>query len=61
MTLAVPAIHPERDEAARLAALLSYDILDTDDEPGFDRLVELVARICETPIGLVSLVDEHRI
>ena len=44
-----------------MAALLSYDILDTDDEPGFDRLVELVARICETPIGLVSLVDEHRI
>lgn len=48
------------NEQQRLAKLLSYDILDTDTEHGYDDLTELAAHICGTPISLVSLVDEER-
>jgi PAS domain S-box-containing protein len=48
------------DEAARLAALRSLEILDTASEESFDELTALAASICQTPIALVSLVDEDR-
>ena len=48
------------DEAARLARLQSYAILDSEPEPAFDDLALLASRICETPIALVSLVDGNR-
>ena len=48
------------DEVGRLAALRSYAILDTDPEQAFDDLTRVAARICGTPIALVSLIDEHR-
>ncbi len=48
------------NEAQRLAALRSYDILDTDPELGFDDLTQVAAAICGTPIALVSLVDRDR-
>ena len=48
------------DEAARLAALRRYDILDTDPESGFDDLALLAAHICGTPIALISLIDANR-
>ncbi len=47
-------------EAARLAALASYDILDTNAEAAYDTLARLAADICEVPIALVSLVDRDR-
>ncbi len=47
-------------EAARLAALRHYQILDTEPEVAFDDLTRLAAHICGTPIALISLVDEHR-
>lgn len=47
-------------EHARLLALRSYEVLDTDREKPFDDLVQLAAAICETPIGLITLVDEDR-
>ena len=47
-------------ELSRLAALLRYEILDTPDETAFDDFTELAAYICETPIALISLVDDHR-
>ena len=50
--------HPRQEE--RLAALRSYGILDTPRERGFDEVVELIAEICETPIAVVNLIDEHR-
>ena len=55
---------PESDavqESARLAALSSYDVLDTPPDGAFDRVTALAARIFNTPIALVSLVDEDRI
>jgi len=48
------------DDAARLAALRSYDVLDTDPEASFDELTQLAADICETPMAFVSLVDRRR-
>ncbi len=50
--------HP--DEAARLQALLSYDVLDTPAEADFDDLARIASLICRTPIALISLVDAHR-
>jgi PAS domain S-box-containing protein len=48
------------DEEARLEELRGYDILDSEREPAFDRLVEVAARICATPIALLSFVDATR-
>lgn len=48
------------DEALRLAALHSYDVLDTDSEQVFDDLVKLAAETTKSPIALVSLIDSKR-
>ena len=54
------AADPSEREARRLAALRRYDILDTAREPAFDEIAALAAEICETPIAVVNLIDEHR-
>ncbi len=55
-----PAAALPLDEAARLAALRGLNLLDTPGEAAFDSLARLAARLCGTPIALVSLVDEKR-
>ncbi len=67
MTVAKPPDHrPARsyplpaNEARRLEALRLARILDTAAEKAFDDLVQLAAAVCETPIAIVSLVDESR-
>ena len=47
-------------EAARVAALDRYAILDTEPEQGFDDLVVLASYVCKTPIAMLSLVDDRR-
>lgn len=37
-----------------------YEILDTPPEVEFDELAALAAHICETPIALITLLDEKR-
>jgi len=49
------------DEPGRLAALRRYDILDTPPDGAFDRVTRLAARLLDTPIAIVSIVDEDRI
>lgn len=48
-------------EAARLAALRQYEILDTPPEAAFDALTRLAARICGTPMAAFGLVDRERV
>ncbi|NND54908.1 MAG: sensor domain-containing diguanylate cyclase [Gammaproteobacteria bacterium] len=52
-----PAIH---GETLRLQSLHSMKILDTHPEDRFDRITRLAARVFNTPIALVSLVDKDR-
>ncbi len=47
-------------ESERLAALASYDMLDTPRERDFDEIADLAARICGTPIAVVNLIAEGR-
>lgn len=48
------------DEASRLRALQALVVLDTPPEERFDRIVRFAAEELDTPIALVSLIDEHR-
>ena len=51
---------PFNNERARIAALQRYAILDTEPEQAFDDLVLLASFVCNTPIAIISLVDEDR-
>lgn len=55
----IPPVLPI-DEASRLEALRSLNILDTSAEERFDRLTRLAKRLFDVPIALISLVDAHR-
>ena len=57
MNRAAPATF---NEARRLEALESYQVLDTANEQAYDDLTSLAAAICRTPIALISLVDSGR-
>jgi diguanylate cyclase (GGDEF)-like protein len=50
----------QKREERRLAALRSYDILDTPPEPQFDRIVRIAAELLQMPISLVTLIDSSR-
>ena len=52
--------HTPWTEQERLAALRSYEILDTPPEEGFDALTRLAAELLGTPIAAVTLVDATR-
>jgi signal transduction histidine kinase len=54
----VAALHP--NEAERLKALRSYGIVDTATEPSFDDITKIASYVCQTPISIISLVDEGR-
>ncbi|HEX7260662.1 MAG TPA: PAS domain-containing protein, partial [Luteolibacter sp.] len=48
------------NESARLDAVRTYEILDMAADPGLDDITALAAEICETPIALISILDESR-
>lgn len=48
------------NEAERLAELRSFRVLDTLPEQPYDDITALAAQICDTPLALVSLIDEGR-
>ena len=48
------------DSPARLAALRTSELMDSPPEAAFDRLTKLAVLLLNTPIALVSLVDERR-
>mgnify|MGYP002624038383 CR=1 FL=1 len=55
------AVAKPPDEADRLSALRSCDVLDTSAEPVYDDVVGLLARFCDVPIATVGLVDADRL
>ncbi len=38
-----------------------YEVLDSHPEKALDDLTEMAADICDTPIALITIVDEHRV
>ena len=49
-----------QNEATRLKALRSLNILDTDSEAEYDSITQLAAYISGAKVSLVSLIDEER-
>ena len=49
-----------KSEKERLQTLREYRILDTEPDVLFDEITKLASRICDTPISLITLVDEKR-
>ncbi len=47
-------------EAERLETLRLYELLDTPPEESFDEITRLATSLCETPMGLICLVDADR-
>ena len=48
------------DETGRLRALREHEILDTLPESTYDEIVRRASAYCETPIALLTLVDDQR-
>lgn len=47
-------------EIKRLEKLISYGILDTPPEAFFEELARLIAIVCDTPMALISFLDDKR-
>lgn len=47
-------------EKKRLEALNEYHILDTPPEIAYDAIARLASTICDTPVSLVTLIDDKR-
>jgi len=48
------------NEAERLVALQSYDIIDSGEEKDFDAIASIASAICGTPISLITFIDDKR-
>ena len=55
----VATIPPEED--LRLKKILSYNILDSDEEQEFNDLAELIAQVCHCEYALVTFMDKERV
>lgn len=49
-----------QNEVERLNELNSFSILDTLSETDYDNLTAIASEICNTPISLISLIDDKR-
>ena len=54
-----PADIPE-NEIERLKVLKTYNLLDTLPDEDYDAITKIAAAICNTPIALISIIDENR-
>ncbi len=48
------------NETERLNALNDYAVMDSEEESDYDSIVKLASSICETPISLITLINEDR-
>lgn len=51
----------QKNESARLRALYSYEIIDSNKERDFDRLTEIASLIADCEISLISFIDKDRV
>jgi PAS domain S-box-containing protein len=51
--------YPE-NEKQRLEAIHRFQILDSEEDPDFDGIVEIASQICNSAIAVITLVDERR-
>lgn len=54
----IPPFPPNENQ--RLSALFEYRIMDSLPEVAYDAITRLASTICDTPISLITLVDEKR-
>jgi GAF domain-containing protein len=48
------------EERDRINALKEYNILDSISEKEYDDITKLASEICQTPVSLISLIDDSR-
>ncbi len=48
------------NEKQRVAALASYYIMDSGEEEEFDAIASIASAICQTPISLITFIDDKR-
>ena len=53
-------MNSSKNEIERLAALKSYQILDTGKDQVFEDLTQLVSYICDVPMAMISFMDHDR-
>jgi hypothetical protein len=58
--MSATALPVPENEAERLAALQSYAIIDSGEEADFDAIASIASAICNTPISLITFIDEKR-
>ena len=56
----MPAAPAPPNEAQRLERLRRFGVLDTLPQEAFENITALASAICETPVALISFVDEDR-
>src|ERR1044072_7209258 len=47
-------------ESRRISALYRYGVLDTPEDPAYDRITEMAARLFESPFAVLAFVDRDR-
>src|SRR5271170_7231439 len=53
------SVEPPNEES-RLKALHALEILDTPDEPAFDRITRIAKNVFCVPMAAISLIDQDR-
>lgn len=53
-------LHSYIKDIKRIEALLSYGIMNTENEEFYETLNSLVSTICNTPISLISFIDDKK-
>jgi signal transduction histidine kinase len=48
------------NEIERLIALQSYHLMDSGEEKDFDAIASIASALCQTPISLITFIDEKR-
>jgi adenylate cyclase len=51
---------PFLNDADRVAALRSYNILDSAPEPAYEEITKLASQVCECPVATIGFIDDRR-